>query len=87
MNQSIEPDLPSAGAAGLDTQPLDAVMSRLGLSNADLVRASTDQLSFKMVQKGRKGRRLSRNVQRKILKALAAVRPDAGLTLADLFNY
>ena len=36
--------------------PLDELMTELGLSNADLVKASTEQLTFKMVQKARGGR-------------------------------
>ena len=51
-----------------EIQPLDAVMVRLNLSNADLVRVSGEQLSFKMVQKGRKGKPLSLNIQNKITK-------------------
>jgi hypothetical protein len=68
-------------------QPLDDVMTRLGLSNADLVRASTEQLTHKMVQKGRKGRRLTPNARWKILSALQRLKPDEGLTLKELFNY
>ncbi len=62
-------------------------MTKLDLKNADLVRVSTEQLTFKMVQKGRKGRRLTLNVQTKILKALLAVKPDLNLKLRDLFRY
>jgi len=68
-------------------QPLDAVMTSYGLSNADLVAASTQQLTFKMVQKGRKGRHLTPNVQKKIIEALRKARPDADFELARLFNY
>lgn len=68
-------------------QPLDELMGRLELSNADLVSASTQQLSFKMVQKGRKGRRLTPNIQHKILNALQIARPEEKLGLRDLFNY
>ena len=53
-------------------QPLDAIMTRLGLANADLVRASKEQLTHKVVQKGRKGRRLTPNARWKILEALNA---------------
>ena len=66
-------------------QPLDTLMTRLELTNADLVKASTEQLTFKMVQKGRKGRPLTRNVQNKILRAFQTVKPDAAKKLADLF--
>ncbi len=68
-------------------QPLDAVMTRLGLKDSDVVRASTIQLTFKMFQKGRKGRRLTPNAQHKILAALHALKPEEKLTLRDLFNY
>jgi hypothetical protein len=53
-------------------QPLEELMKKYGLTSQILVEASTDQLSFKMVQKGRKGRRLSMNVQKKILHAVRA---------------
>ncbi len=71
----------------LGIQPLDAVMTRLQISNADLVRISTEQLSFKMVHKARKGRRLTPNLQKKILRAVLAARPEQPLQLPDLFNY
>ena len=70
----------------LKIQPLDAVMTRLHLSNADLVKASSEQLSFKMVQKGRRGKPLSVNIHNKILRALKSVRPDEHVGLKDLFN-
>ena len=68
-------------------QPLDDIMTQLGLSNADLVHASTEQLSFKMVNKGRKGRRLTLNIQQKILMALLKVKPELKLGKKDLFRY
>jgi hypothetical protein len=71
----------------LGVQPLDALMTRLGISNADLVNASTEQLSFKMVSKARKGRRLSLNIQQKILRAFAALPSPQILAIQDLFNY
>ena len=71
----------------LGIQPLDAIMVRLKIDNADLVAVSTTQLTFKMLQKGRKGRRLTPNAQYKILEALHGLRPDEQLALKDLFNY
>lgn len=69
-------------------QPLDEIMTKLGLSNHDLVEVSTEQLSHKVVQKGRKGRRLTLNSQTKILNALnKKVKPEAKLTLQKIFNY
>src|SRR6185295_11982979 len=68
-------------------QPLDTLMTQLGVSNADLVKASTEQLSFKMLQKGRKGRRLNPRIQDKILAALLTVKPELKLRRRDLFRY
>jgi len=71
----------------LGVQPIDELMAKLGLSNADLVKASTQMLTFKMVQKARKGRRLTLNVQQKVLNAIRAAKPENNLALKDLFNY
>ncbi len=68
-------------------QPLDSLMNQLNLSNAELVKASTEQLSFKMVQKGRKGARLSPRIQDKILRALLTVKPGLKTRRRDLFRY
>ncbi len=68
-------------------QPLDILMAEHGLSNADLVNASTEQLSFKMVQKGRKGRRLTPHIQEKILAALVKAKPALKVRRRDLFRY
>ncbi len=70
----------------LGVQPLDGLMEELGLKNHDLVAASTDGLTHKQVGKGRKGRRLTRNVQDKIVAALSVV-SDRHFKVADLFNY
>lgn len=70
----------------LGTQPLDAILSGCGLVNSDLVEASSEQLTHKQVQKGRKGRRLTANIQRKILNALNSI-ADEQYSLKDLFNY
>lgn len=50
-------------------QPLDEWMSRWGLINHDLVAASTEQLSHKQVQKGRKGRQLTLHLMLKLTRA------------------
>ena len=71
----------------LGPQPIDSLMTRLGLSNADLVRFSTLQLSFKMVQKARKGRRLTSKAKTKILNALHLALPEQKFAHRDLFNY
>ena len=72
----------------LGAQPLDRVLLELGLSGRDLVRASTEQLTHKMVAKARRGRRVTANVQGKILNALNRVRPrDPPFRLDELFAY
>lgn len=71
----------------MGVQPLEAIMARLTLKNADLVKASTEMLTHKMVKKGRLGRRLTLNVQLKILNALNNVKPDEHFVLSDIFNY
>ena len=68
-------------------QPLDGLMNGLALSNADLVGSSTQQLSFKVVQKGRKGKNLTPRMKNKILDALRASRPERHFSQKDLFNY
>lgn len=72
-------------------QPLDAILNQKQLPNSALVEASTEQLTHKQVQKGRKGRKLSLNVQKKILTALNHLekQQEGGQVyqLSDLFNY
>lgn len=69
----------------MTSQPLDIFMTRHGLTNADLVNASTEQLTFKMVQKGRKGRPLTPNVQKKILNAVLTAKPGLRVGPRELF--
>jgi hypothetical protein len=77
----------SADEKNLGTQPLDQILAGRGLKNSDLVDASTEQLTHKMVAKARKGRRLSPNVRLKVLNALNALEKDKPYRLSDLFNY
>ncbi|MFT4638555.1 MAG: hypothetical protein ACI8T1_001876 [Verrucomicrobiales bacterium] len=76
------------------TQPLDALMTELGLSNTNVVDAAEDAVTHKMVNKARRGRRLSRSVQLKVLAALnGAVKRTNSTAEAlcygfkDLFTY
>ena len=70
----------------LGEQPLATLLARLGLKSHDLVAASTEQITHKMVARACKGRRLTSNVQRKVLNALN--RATTGTyKLTDLFNY
>ncbi|MDD3276004.1 MAG: hypothetical protein PHP93_03025 [Kiritimatiellales bacterium] len=70
----------------LGVQPLDAIMEERGLKNHDLVAASKDGLTHKQVQKGRHGRRLTKNIQDKIVDAISY---STGTTykIDQLFNY
>jgi hypothetical protein len=67
-------------------QPIAQVMAERGLSAKDLVAASTEQITYKMVQRACKGRRLSPHVMTKIRNALNAA-TEADYAYADLFNY
>jgi len=67
-------------------QPLDKIMEERGLKNHDVVAASKDGLTHKQVQKGRKGRRLTRNIQDKIVAALSAAVKETH-KIDQLFNY
>jgi hypothetical protein len=75
-NKSLEPG----------PQPLDTMMEEQGLKNHDLVAASTDGLTHKQVNKGRKGRRLTRNVQEKVVAAFSAA-TGRNYSVSDLFTY
>ena len=68
-------------------QPLDLLMEELKILAADLVGASTQQLTFKAVQKGRKGKQLTPVMQNKILNALRALKPERNFGMSDVFNY
>lgn len=70
----------------LGEQPLNRLMAELGLKSHDLVAASTEQITHKMVQRGCKGRRLTKNVQGKLLRALNKATGN-NYTIKDLFTY
>lgn len=70
----------------LGEQPIAAIMREFELNPKDLVAASSDQITHKMVSRACKGRRLTTRVQVKIRTALnAAAQRD--FSLSDLFNY
>lgn len=79
-------------------QPLDAILTARGLDASNLVNRSTEQLTHKQIQKARRGRYVTGNIQRKILSAVnAAIQEQRSETdeeesaqifaLRDLFNY
>ena len=70
----------------LGPQPFAAIMVECGLKAVDLVGKSTEQLTFKMVSRAIKGRRLTPKVKQKVLCALnAAAGKQYGMK--DLFTY
>ena len=75
----------------LGVQPLDTLLREFQMENSDLVRASTEQLTHKQVQKARKGRKVTSNIQGKIRNALKRALNERGedrdFALGELFNY
>jgi hypothetical protein len=78
MNETIKRDL--------GEQPLAALMITLGLKTHHLVSSSDEQITHKMVTRGCKGRRLTRNVQGKLLRAINTASGNS-YTIPDLFSY
>ena len=70
----------------LGVQPLADLMAEHGLRPTDLVAASTEQITHKMVTRAMKGRRLTANTMGKVSRAWKLVAPEA-LRQARLFNY
>ena len=70
----------------LGEQPIVGLMAEHAIKPHDVVAASTDQITHKMITRACKGRRLSRHVQDKIVKALNTATEKKYL-LRDLFNY
>lgn len=81
---SIEKDL--APGKDLGEQPLAVLLTQHNLKAHDIVAASTEQLTHKMVSRGAKGRRLSPHVKMKILVAFNKASGEQ-YSLRDLFNY
>ena len=69
----------------LKPQPIDGILKTRGLNNEDLVKASTEQLTFKQVQKARTGRAVTINIQNKILSAINAC-GGVQYQIRELFN-
>ena len=70
----------------LGVQPLAALLAKHELGSHDLVRASTEQLTHKMVARAVKGRRLTPKAMKKVLNAVNAAATGT-YGFADLFNY
>ena len=70
----------------LGEQPLAALMTELGLKPNDLVAASTQQITHKMIARALKGRRLTPNTAGKVHQALCAA-AGKEFELSQLFDY
>ncbi len=70
----------------LGRQPIAGIMSKHHLKPNDLVSISIEQLTHKMVARAVKGRRLTRNVQSKVLAALNKAAKES-YSMDDLFSY
>ena len=70
----------------LGVQPIARLMAEHKVKPHDLVRASTQQLTHKMVARACKGRRLTPNVQAKVLDALNKA-TGKSYALEALFDY
>lgn len=77
---------PEPLARDLGQQPISQILGELGLKSHDLVAASPEQITHKMVARACKGRRLTRNVQAKIVRALNGASGRV-YSPAELFNY
>lgn len=78
MNEEIE--------RNLGPQPIADLLLELQLKAPDLVAASAKQITHKMVARACKGRRLTPNVQLKLLEALNAASGQS-FELEQLFSY
>ncbi len=70
----------------LGPQPILGVLAKHGLSATDLVQASSEQLTHKMVARAVRGRRLTANAMGKVVRALN-LKAESAYTPGDLFTY
>lgn len=70
----------------LGTQPIARILAENSIAARDLVVASTEHITHKMVARACKGRRLTPNVQSKIRNAVNRV-AEREFSVADLFTY
>ena len=74
----------------LGPQPIDALMTELGLDNHDIVAASPEPLTHKAIQRARKGRWLTKNTQTRVVTAFNRIleqRGEAPRPINELFTY
>lgn len=75
----------------LGVQPLDAVLTELGISNHELVEKCGEGLTHKAMARARKGRRLTSRMKLRITQTLNALLKKCGVEreyrVRDLFGY
>lgn len=77
----------------MGVQPLDGIMAEHALGNHDLVNACEEPITHKAVQRARKGRRLTKHMQRRVADALNRAVTLQGKTIerawevSDFFTY
>ncbi|MDB6137363.1 MAG: hypothetical protein JWO94_435 [Verrucomicrobiaceae bacterium] len=75
----------------LGVQPLDELMTFHEVDNHALVGASKEPMTHKAVQRARKGRKLTKHMQRRMVAAFNEVLKQKGVeepyTLGKVFNY
>ncbi len=82
----LGPNMNNEIVRDLGEQPIAKIIKLHNLNHHDIVKHSTEQISHKMIARAVKGRRLTSNVQQKILRALNSA-TNKSYTLLDLFNY
>ena len=70
----------------LGVQPIADVLDSLNLKPNDLVQASDEQLTHKMVARAVKGRRLTDRTRKKVIRALNLA-SGRDFAATELFNY
>jgi len=75
----------------LGVQPMDVLMAEKEMPNHELLAASKEPMTHKAVQRARKGRRLTKHMQRRMVEAFNTAMKQRGaeesFTLDQLFNY
>ena len=78
--------MPDDKPRDLGEQPLARLMAERSLAPADLVAASSEQITHKMVSRAMKGRRLTRNTMGKVVRAWNAATEETD-SASTLFDY
>lgn len=78
--------MPKNSTYDLGPQPIGDIIAEHGFKPSDLVNNSNEQLTYKIVSRAVKGRRLTANVQHKLLNALNKA-ANKQYRIAGLFNY